>query len=136
MLNQMPKEPFTSAAFLQGLILSIVMGGLAYGLKVISLSGMIGGAIFGTLIYASTGWRGFLVPLFFIVIGVLATKHGYAKKLEMGIAQEEGGKRSAKHALANILAGTIFAILSALFQNELVRIFFLTGFTLTLREQN
>ena len=97
--------------FIYGFAVAFVFGILAYLLRLISLSGMIGGAIFGTIIYGCTGWQGFSIPLVFFIIGSLCTKHGYKKKAEMGIAQEEGGKRGAKHALANILAGTIFAVI-------------------------
>lgn len=98
--------------FLYGFIVSLFFGLLAFILRFISLSGVAGGMIFGTIIYGCTGWQGFAIPLTFFIIGSLCTKHGYKKKAEMGIAQEEGGRRGAKHALANILAGTIFAVLA------------------------
>lgn len=110
---------FLQIAFINGFFVSLACGLVAFLLKVISKSGLIGGVIFGTIIYGCTGWEGFLIPLTFVVIASLATKHGYAKKVAMGIAQEEGGKRGAKHALANILAGTIFAIFSFIFKDNL-----------------
>lgn len=105
--------------FVYGFLVSLACGLAAFFLKVISKSGLIGGVIFGTIIYGCTGWEGFLIPLTFVIIASLATKHGYAKKAAMGIAQEEGGRRGAKHALANILAGTIFAVLAFLFIHNL-----------------
>lgn len=105
--------------FLYGFLVSLGCGLLAFFARTISLSGVIGGVVFGTIIYGCTGWQGFLVPLTFFVIGSLCTKIGYKKKAAMGIAQEEGGKRGAKHALANILAGTIFAVLSLVFYSKL-----------------
>ena len=104
--------------FLDGFYVSLGCGLLAFLARTISLSGIIGGVIFGTIIYGCTGWQGFLVPLTFFIIGSLCTKIGYKKKAAMGIAQEEGGKRGAKHALANILAGTIFAVLSMIFYEK------------------
>lgn len=106
--------------FLYGFLVSLGCGLLAFFARTISISGVIGGVIFGTIIYGSTGWQGFLVPLTFFVIGSLCTKIGYKKKVAMGIAQEEGGKRGAKHALANILAGTIFAVLSMIFYDAFI----------------
>jgi len=117
-------ETFSLGNMLEGFIVSLSMGILAYFLRTISISGVIGGIIFGTIIYSSTGWRGFLIPLSFFIIGTFVTKHGYRKKLEMGIAQEEGGRRGAKHALANILAGAIFAVMFAIFINILEFSFF------------
>lgn len=112
--------------FIYGFIVSLICALLAYMLKIISLSGMTGGIIFGTIIYGCTGWQGFLIPLSFVAIASMCTKIGYKKKLEMGIAQEEGGKRGAKHALANILAGTLFASAAIIFGAE-YRILFLVA---------
>ncbi len=105
-------------SFFHGFIVSSICALLAFSLRIISLSGLIGGIIFGTIIYGCTGWQGFVVPLAFVAIGSMCTLIGYKKKAEMGIAQEEGGKRGAKHALANILAGTIFAAASLFFSAE------------------
>jgi len=109
----------SAMSFVYGFIVSLVMGLGAFLLRTISMSGMIGGIIFGTIIYGFTGWQGFLIPMTFFIVASTATKHGYLQKLEMGIAQDAGGKRGAKHALANILAGTIFAVLSALLKSGL-----------------
>ena len=102
--------------FIQGFFVALIMGILAYMFQLISVSGMIGGVILGTVIYGATGWQGFMVPLTFVIIGSVATKIGYNHKASLGIAQEEGGKRGAKHALANILAGMIFALLAMYFK--------------------
>jgi uncharacterized protein (TIGR00297 family) len=50
--------------------------------------------------------------LVFFVLGTACTKIGYAKKALLGIAQEKGGRRSARNALANTGAGVIFAFLA------------------------
>ena len=52
------------------------------------------------------------MPFTFFVLGTACTKLGYAKKAALGIAQEKGGRRSAKHALASTSAGLAFAFLA------------------------
>jgi len=46
------------------------------------------------------------------VLGTACTKLGYGKKAVLGIAQEKGGRRGAKHAIANTGAGVLFAFLA------------------------
>jgi uncharacterized protein (TIGR00297 family) len=48
----------------------------------------------------------------FFVMGTACTKVGYAKKAALGIAQERGGRRGAKNAIANTGAGVIFLFLA------------------------
>ena len=53
------------------------------------------------MIYAFLDWRGYLLLLAFFVIGSAATKLGYRKKAAAKLAQEDKGRRGARHALAN-----------------------------------
>ena len=86
---------------------------LAYALGMISRSGALGGLLVGTTIYASLGPRGFAVLALFVVGGSLLTRLGYASKARTGTAQEHGGRRSARNALANCAVATFCAILAA-----------------------
>jgi uncharacterized protein (TIGR00297 family) len=79
----------------------------------VTLSGAVWGTVLGTLLYALAGWRGFLLLLVFFVVGTLVTRLGYARKEALGIAQERGGRRGARHAFANAGAGVLFAALAA-----------------------
>jgi uncharacterized protein (TIGR00297 family) len=78
----------------------------------VTVSGAVWGTVLGTLLYALAGWRGFLLLLVFFVLGTLVTKVGYARKAALGIAQERGGRRGARHAFANAGAGVLFAALA------------------------
>jgi uncharacterized protein (TIGR00297 family) len=86
---------------------------LAWALGMISRSGALGGLLVGTTIYASLGSRGFAVLALFVVGGSLLTRLGYASKQRSGTAQEHGGRRSARNALANCAVATLCAILAA-----------------------
>ena len=66
----------------------------------VSRSGVIAGLLVGTAIWAFVDWHGYVLLLAFYVLGTACTKIGYRRKLEAGIAQEKGGRRGAKNALA------------------------------------
>jgi len=76
----------------------------------VSRSGAIGGWVMASIIWWSLGWPGILPPLVFFIAANLATAFGFEKKAARGIAQEDGGRRGAKHALANVSAGAALAI--------------------------
>jgi uncharacterized protein (TIGR00297 family) len=84
-----------------GLALNLVFAVLAYVLRSVDLSGAIAGTLLGALIFASAGLAGWSLLLAFFVLGTAATKLGYKRKAAAKLAQEKGGRRSARHAFAN-----------------------------------
>ncbi len=78
----------------------------------VTVSGAIVGWVLGTLLFALAGWRGFSMLVLFFLLGTVCTRLGYARKAAIGVAQEEGGRRSARHAVANTAAGVVFAFLA------------------------
>ena len=96
---------FISGEFLKGLAIgaavNLVLAGLGYASRGVNVSGAVAGFLVGTLIYACLDWRGYALLLAFFVLGTAATKLGYQRKAAAGLAQEGGGRRGAKHALAN-----------------------------------
>jgi uncharacterized protein (TIGR00297 family) len=95
------------------LLVTGAFAALAYSLGMISLSGALGGLLVGTTIYASLGPRGFAILALFVIGGSLLTRLGYASKERTGTAQERGGRRSARNALANCAVASLCAILAA-----------------------
>jgi uncharacterized protein (TIGR00297 family) len=98
---------------LTALLVTGAFAALAYALGMISRSGALGGLMVGTTIYASLGPRGFAILALFVIGGSLLTRLGYASKERAGTAQEHGGRRSARNALANCTVATLCAILAA-----------------------
>ena len=95
------------------LLVTGAFAALAYALGVISRSGALGGLLVGTTIYASLGARGFAILALFVIGGSLLTRLGYGRKQRTGTAQEHGGRRSARNALANCAVATSCSILAA-----------------------
>lgn len=93
-----------------GVGINLIFAVLAHRARSVDGSGAIAGFLVGSAIYAAIGWRGYLLLLAFFVFGTLATKLGYRRKAKSGLAQEKGGRRSARHALANAGVATFAAI--------------------------
>jgi uncharacterized protein (TIGR00297 family) len=87
-------------------LLALLAGG-------VSRSGAAAGFALGTLIYACLDWRGFLLLATFFVVGTAMTKLGYARKAAAGIAQERGGRRGARNALAKTSVPAACALFAA-----------------------
>jgi uncharacterized protein (TIGR00297 family) len=91
-----------------------LLAGTAYALRTVNPSGVVVGFLVGFLIYVFLDWRGYLLLLAFFVIGSGSTKFGYKSKAAARIAQEGGGRRGARHALANAGVATACAMFAAL----------------------
>jgi uncharacterized protein (TIGR00297 family) len=97
-------------------LVNAALAGVAYALRTVDVSGVIGGFLVGFTIWLFLDWKGFLLLLAFFVIGSACTKLGYKRKAAQNLAQEKGGRRGARHAFANAgvaMACALFAALTA-----------------------
>lgn len=101
------------AALPWGIALNLLFAGLAYLARSVDVSGVIAGTLLGSVIYASAGLGGWLLLLGFFVLGTGATKLGYKRKAAAKLAQEKGGRRGARHAIANTGVSAAFAFFAA-----------------------
>ncbi len=95
-------------------VVNAALAGLAYALRTVDLSGVIGGFLVGFTIWVFLDWKGFLLLLAFFVIGSACTKLGYKRKAAQNLAQEKGGRRGARHAFANAGVAAACALFAAL----------------------
>lgn len=82
------------------LVATFLLAPVAYFLSFVSRQGMFGGLIVGSLISLGTGLAGFFVLFTFFFFGSLFSKWKIAEKQKLGVAQENQGRRGARHALA------------------------------------
>jgi uncharacterized protein (TIGR00297 family) len=101
-----------AAQLLTALLVTAAFAALAYALGMVSRSGALGGFLVGTIVYACLGPRGFAVLALFVVGGSILTRLGYRSKQRAGTAQEHGGRRGARNALANCAVAVLCAILA------------------------
>ena len=86
---------------LTGLAVNAVIAIAAFLAGAVGKTGVLAGLIVGTTIFYAVSWPGYAVLLTFFVIASYLSKMGYARKATLGVAQEAGGRRGAKHAVAN-----------------------------------
>ncbi len=85
---------------------NVGLGLAALAAGAVDLSGFLAGGLLGSGVWWFLGGRAFVLFAVFVLGGSLVTKLGYQRKAERKLAQEKGGKRGARHALAN--TGTAF----------------------------
>ncbi len=92
------------------IIANAFLAGVGYVTRSVSVSGMIGGFVLGSILIAYAGWQLYVVLLIFFVIGSAVTKLGYQDKSSAGLAQEAGGRRGFSHAFSNVGVAAILAL--------------------------
>jgi len=111
-----PPAPWTLA-----IGIPLVMGALAWALRVVRRSAFLAGVPAGVLVLKLGGLAGFLVLTAFFLLGTALTRFGFSAKEARGVAEEAGGRRGASHVLANcglglllLIAGAVFGITGAI----------------------
>jgi uncharacterized protein (TIGR00297 family) len=113
--------------FIWGALINLALAGASYAARMVNFSGFASGLLIGTTIYTFGGYQLFLILFVFFFLGSAATKFGYSRKKAMGVAQEKGGARGWKNAVANCSVGAFLAIL-AMLSPENKALIFVAGF--------
>lgn len=95
--------------------IALVLGYLAYRVKIADVSGLLGATLVGVLIIAFTSIWWFLLLLAFYLLGGGFTKYKYRYKQSMGIAQGKGGARGYKNVFSNSIVAIVAAICHTIF---------------------
>jgi uncharacterized protein (TIGR00297 family) len=102
-----------------GLFLSALIGGLGYWRRSLSLSGVIGAIIVGTLVFGFGGWIWGLLLITFFVSSSWLSHYRSANKAAITEKFAKGGRRDIGQALANGGLGAALAASYALFPDPL-----------------
>lgn len=103
--------PYLGVRIVLAVSVSAIFSLSALTMRSVDRSGALAGFLLGIAIYMGYGWKTFSVAALFFILGSGATRLGYVKKARRGVAEERGGARSWREALANTLAGAFFSIL-------------------------
>ena len=95
--------------------------------KLLTPIGNINGAILGVLVWGTLGWRGYLIVVFYFLVGSGLTFVRMEQKEAEGIAEERSGMRGAGNVWSSALAATICAI-ATLFVPDLIKQLFVLGY--------
>src|SRR5262245_20377460 len=98
-----------------GLLLSILIGGLAYRRRSLTAGGWLGAVLTGTLTFGFGGWSwGLALVTFFVTSSALSHFRQARKQRLAGEKFEKGSQRDLLQALANGGAGALLALLYGL----------------------
>ncbi|HEV2419012.1 MAG TPA: DUF92 domain-containing protein [Terriglobia bacterium] len=103
--------PYLGVRIVLAVAINLAFALIALGLGQITASGAALGFVLGVAVYMGFGYKSFLILLSFFVLGAAATRLGYARKLERGIAERRRGARTWREAAGNILPAAFFSVL-------------------------
>ncbi|MCP2728159.1 TIGR00297 family protein [Limnofasciculus baicalensis] len=83
----------------------------------LTLSGVIHACGLGVLIWGTLGWQGYLVVMFYFLVGSAVTRIGMKEKEAAGIAEKRSGARGPENVWGSALTGALCA-LATLFVDE------------------
>ncbi len=78
--------------------------------KLLTPLGNLNAWILGVLVWGTLGWQGYVVVVFYFIVGSVLTFIGMAEKEAEGIAEERSGVRGAGNVWSSALTATICAI--------------------------
>ncbi len=82
--------------------------------KLLTPAGIVHAWILGVLVWASLGWQGYAVVVFYFLVGSGITRVGMAQKEAAGIAEKRSGARGPENVWGSALTGALCAIGSLL----------------------
>lgn len=92
--------------------LNTVLLGIAFVApkKLLTPAGLLHAWVLGVLIWGSLGWQGYLVVLFYFLVGSAVTRIGMEQKEAAGIAEKRSGARGPENVWGSALTGALCAL--------------------------
>lgn len=78
--------------------------------KLLTPAGVLHAWALGILIWGTLGWQGYLVVMFYFLVGSGVTRIGMAEKEAAGIAEKRSGARGPENVWGSALTGTLCAL--------------------------
>jgi uncharacterized protein (TIGR00297 family) len=78
--------------------------------KLLTPSGLLHAWVLGVLLWGILGWQGYLVVMFYFLVGSAVTRIGMAQKEAEGIAEKRSGARGPENVWGSALTGTLCAL--------------------------
>lgn len=78
--------------------------------QLLTPAGLVHAWILGIILWGTLGWRGYLVMMFYFLVGSAVTRIGMAQKEAAGIAEKRSGARGPENVWGSALIATICAL--------------------------
>ena len=78
--------------------------------KLLTPAGYLHAWVLGVLIWGILGWQGYLVVMFYFLLGSGVTRIGMAQKEAEGIAEKRSGARGPENVWGSAAVGTLCAL--------------------------
>lgn len=78
--------------------------------KLLTPAGFFHAWLLGVLIWGTLGWQGYVVVMFYFLVGSLITRVGMAQKEAEGIAEKRSGARGPENVWGSALTATLCAL--------------------------
>ncbi|HIK04938.1 MAG TPA: TIGR00297 family protein [Trichormus sp. M33_DOE_039] len=78
--------------------------------KLLTLAGVLHAWLLGVLIWGTLGWQGYLVVVFYFLVGSGVTRIGLAQKEAEGIAEKRSGARGPENVWGSALTAALCAV--------------------------
>lgn len=116
--------PLISSDWLIAIAVNTVLLGVAAIVpkKLLTPGGLANAWILGVLVWGCLGWQGYLLVMFYFLVGSGVTFVGKAQKEELGIAEARSGARGAGNVWGSALVGAICAVLVFAIQNLAIEV--------------
>jgi uncharacterized protein (TIGR00297 family) len=98
--------------WLIGLGLNSVLAAIAWFApkKLLTPAGLLHAWALGVILWGTLGWQGYLVMMFYFLVGSAVTRIGMAEKEEAGIAEKRSGARGPENVWGSALVATLCAL--------------------------
>ncbi|AFY59350.1 TIGR00297 family protein [Synechococcus sp. PCC 6312] len=99
-----------------GLVVNSLLAGLAIIIpkKLLTPAGLAHAWGLGVLVWGTLGWRGYVIVMFYFLVGSAVTKVGLEQKQAKGIAEKRDGARGPENVWGSALTGAICALLTVI----------------------
>ncbi|MBW4635445.1 MAG: TIGR00297 family protein [Iphinoe sp. HA4291-MV1] len=78
--------------------------------KLLTPAGLFHALVLGVLIWGTLGWQGYIVVMFYFLVGSFATRIGIVQKEAEGIAEKRSGARGPENVWGSALTGALCAL--------------------------
>ena len=78
--------------------------------KLLTPAGLVHAWALGVILWATLGWQGYSVMMFYFLVGSAVTRVGMAEKEAAGIAEKRSGARGPEYVWGSALTGTLCAL--------------------------